>query len=115
MTYIDDYLNFIGFNNTIEFVQRINWHIFDYIPYVYYIVLYKNYSFINIKEFNINREWSLESMPIQTYNKVIKNTQYKPMWLIHNTYHENKESIEENEIIVTYHRNNGRYLFIDID
>jgi hypothetical protein len=115
MTYVYDYLNFIGFYNPIEFIHRINWHIFDYIPYVYYIVLYKDYSFINIKEFDINRDWSLESMPIQTYNKVIKNTQYKPLWLIYNTYNENKESIEESDIIVTYHRNDGKYHFCGTD
>jgi len=52
-------------------------------------------------------------MPIQTYNQVIEKINYRPLWLIHNTYNENKDTFENKDIILTYHRNDGRYVFIN--
>jgi hypothetical protein len=52
-------------------------------------------------------------MPIKTYENVIDKIQYRPLWLIYNTYNENKANIKNNDIILTYHRNDGKYAFIN--
>lgn len=110
MSYIDDYFKYIGFDNSEAFISKISWYVFDYIPYVYYCVLFKNYQILNIKDYGITREWSLESMPFGTYKKILDVVKYKPMWLICNTYYENENNINKDDIIVVYHRNDGRYI-----
>jgi len=112
MSYIEEFFEFIGFNDYNKFSEKITWSIFDYIPYVYFITLFKNYSLINIKDYGLTREWSLESMPIQTYKKVIEKINYRPLWLIYNVYNENKDIIE-NDIILTYHLNDGRAVVVN--
>lgn len=112
MSFIDEFLNFINFNDK-DFIKILEWHIFDYIPYIYFAVLFKEYSFINIKDYGLTREWSLESMPIETYNTVLKKTNYIPLWLIHNTYNENINNINNKDIILTYHRNDGKYVIVN--
>ena len=52
-------------------------------------------------------------MPIQTYKQVIEKINYRPLWLIHNTYNENKKNIDNNDIILTYHRNDGRSVLVN--
>jgi hypothetical protein len=113
MSYITEFFEFIGFNNYNIFVEKISWSVFDYIPYVYYVTLFKDYSIINIKDYGLKREWSLESMPIETYKQVIHKINYRPLWLIHNTYNENKDKIVNNDIILTYHRNDGRSILVN--
>jgi hypothetical protein len=113
MSYITEFFEFIGFNDYNTFVEKISWSVFDYIPYVYYVTLFKDYSLINIKDYGLKREWSLESMPIQTYNQVIDKINYRPLWLIHNTYNENKDKIVNNDIILTYHCNDGRSILVN--
>ena len=113
MSLIDDYFVFINFNDYNKFIEKTSWYIFDYIPYAYFVVLFKDYSFINIKEYGLTREWSLESMPIETYRQIIEKINYRPLWLIHNTYNENKDKIDNNDIILTYHRNDGRYIYVN--
>jgi hypothetical protein len=49
-------------------------------------------------------------MPITTYIKIRDMIGYKPMWLIENTYNENKEILKD--IILVYHRNDGRYIYV---
>ena len=51
-------------------------------------------------------------MPIKTYYKVLDKVNYRPMWLIHNVYSENKNNIGD-DIILTYHRNDGREIFVN--
>lgn len=106
------FLKHILFSEESTFTSKLDWHMFDYIPYIYYLYLYHNFTIVNIKEYNINRAWSLESMPITTYNKLSEILNYKPMWLIENTYNENKEVLN-NDIIMIYHRNDGRYHHFD--
>lgn len=104
------FLNHIKFDEDI--VSRLDWHMFDYIPYVYYLHLYHNFTFINIKNNGINRAWSLESMPITTYIAISEKLHYKPMWVIENTYNENKQTLAD-DVIIAYHRNDGRYHCFD--
>lgn len=113
MSYITEFFEFINFNDYNKFIEKTSWHIFDYIPYAYFVILFKDYTFINIKDYGLTRDWSLESMPIKTYKQVIDKTNYRPLWLIYNTYNENKHSIENNDIILIYHRNDGRYIIVN--
>lgn len=109
MSILPEYLKFIEFENYNSFINKIDWYCFDYIPYCYYCFLFKEYSLLNIKDYNINREWSLESMPIETYKKVCCNIGYTPLWVIQNTYNENKEFLNNSDTFMYYHRNDGRY------
>ena len=38
---------------------------------------------------------------------------YKPLWVIHNTYCENKDKLTDDGIIMTYHLNDGMYIFVN--
>jgi hypothetical protein len=106
-----DFFNHIKFNSDsyIEFSKRLNYYIFDYISYAYYCILYKDYNIMDIKEYGVSRNWSLESMPYDTYQEIL-NIGYKPMSLIYNTYIENKSKIDD--IILIYHKNDGRYVYL---
>ena len=106
-----EFFNLINFNkNTYyEFSTKLNYHIFDFICYVYFCILYKDYKILDVKDHGINRNWSLESIPYDVYLDVLK-LGYNPMCLIYNTYIENKEKI--NNIILTYHKNDGRYVYL---
>ncbi len=110
---ITEFFTFINFDNYMNFIENTKWEVFDYIPYVYFITLFKGYSLVNIKDYGLTREWSLESMPIQTYNQVVSRINYRPLWLIHNTYHENVDNIQNDGIILTYHLNDGRYNIVN--
>jgi hypothetical protein len=112
MSYIDEFFEFIKFNET-NFINNLTWSVFDFIPYVYFVLLFKDYKLINIKDYGLTREWSLESMPIETYNNVIEKINYRPLWLIHNVYNENRNSINNDDIILTYHRNDGRCVIVN--
>jgi hypothetical protein len=111
MSFINEFFDFIHFNDDYDnFINNLNWAIFDYIPYAYFVVLFKNYSFLNVNDFGLHINWSLESLPIETYNNVIKYVDYHPLWVIYNTYLENKNNeFIKNDIIITYHKNDGRY------
>ena len=104
---LKEFLNYISYTDNETFTSKLNCYIFDYIPYVYYLYLYHNFELVNINQYNITRAWSLESMPFTTYTKIKDTLDYKPMWLIENTYNENKEVL--NDIILVYHLNDGRY------
>lgn len=106
-----DFFKFINFNkNTYyEFSKKLNFYVFDFICYAYFCILYKDYKILDVKEYGINRNWSLESMPYDVYLEVLK-LNYNPMCLIYNTYIENKEKIKN--IILAYHKNNGRYVYL---
>jgi hypothetical protein len=107
-----EFFEFINFENYEEIANKLTWWIFDYIPYIYYCVLYKGYDLINLKECGIMRNWSMESMPVETYFKINEKFSYKPLWLIHDVYNENKHQIKKDDIIMTYHRNDGRAVYL---
>lgn len=102
-----EFLKFIDFENYEQFVNKVCWWVFDYISYIYYCVLYKDYQLVNLKDHGIMRNWSMESMPIETYFDVSEKLSHKPLWLIHDAYHQNKNRIDRGDILMTYHRNDG--------
>jgi hypothetical protein len=101
------YMDYIDFGNHQKFVERISWYFFDYIAYGYYCLINEKYEIINTAENGIDRNWSLESIPFDIYEKVL-SLGYSPMWLIYDTWRENQNNLEGN-IILTYHLNDGRY------
>jgi len=107
-----EFLEFINFENYETFVNKLSWWVFDYISYIYYCVLYKGYDLINLKTYGVTRNWSMESMPIETYFQINEKLSYKPLWLIHDVYHQNKHKIKKDGIIMTYHRNDGRAVYL---
>jgi len=108
-----EFLKFIDFENYEKFVSKVSWWVFDYISYIYYCVLFEDYELINLKDYGIMRNWSMESMPIETYLEVSEKLSYKPLWLIYNAYHENVEKLSKEDLIMTYHRNDGRTHLMD--
>lgn len=113
MSYITSFFSFIKFNEYAQFVENTKWEVFDYIPYVYFVALFHGYSIINIKDYGLTREWSLESMPFKTYQQVINKINYRPLWLIQNTYSENKDILDNDDIILIYHLNDGRFIIVN--
>lgn len=103
---LNDFLKFINFEDYDEISKKLTWGLFDYIPYIFYCHLFNGYGKIDILDYGIKRNWSLESMPIETYLEVLDKTNYKPNWLIHDVYNENKDILDN--IMMTYHRNDGR-------
>ncbi len=97
-----EYLYYIDFFNYENIVGRMNWFIFDYIPYIYYAALYHNYKILNVKDYGINRNWSLESMPYTTYKKVFETMRWAPLWSIYKEY--NKDDDMYKNIILLYHK-----------
>lgn len=107
------FFEYLDFENYESFVDKLSWYIFDYISYIYYCVLYENYELVNLRDYGIVRNWSMESMPIETYFEVSNKLSYKPLWLIYDAYHENVQNIDKGDIIMTYHRNDGRTHLMD--
>jgi hypothetical protein len=106
-----DFFNHINFNETQyeNFIKKLNYYTFDFIIYAYYCLMYKDYKTLNIKDYGISRNWSLESMPYDIYEEILK-LKYEPMCVIYNTYLENKDKLKN--IILSYHKNDGRYVYL---
>lgn len=100
------YLEYISYADDESFSSKLDWHMFDYIPYMYYLNLYHGFTFVNVNDYKIARNWSLEFMPITTHQKIKGILQYEPLWVIENVYNENRELLHD--IILVYHRNAGR-------
>ena len=75
-SYLDNFLEYIKFNeNEKEFrllLGKMNYQTFDYIIYIYWCMLKKGYKLLCMKDYNINRCWSLESASFEIYDEVKK-------------------------------------------
>jgi hypothetical protein len=94
------FLDYINFSNYKTFVDKINFFVFDYISYVYYCMIYYDWKIINIRDYNILRNWSLEGCSLEVYNSIIKQTNFKLYWINHCYYIPNDET---KDIVLTYH------------
>ena len=94
---IPNFLIFIGFNNMIQFIDKLNWFFFEHMAYNYYCLLFENFKKIKIK----NGSHSLEFEGL----KVIKNYEhYNLGWVNANAYKENKKYYDDNRTIYfVYH------------
>lgn len=104
------YMDHIDFKNHRKFVESIDWYFFDYVAYGYYCIINEGYQKINTADHGIDRNWSLESISFDIYEKVL-SIGYSPLWLIYNSWFENKDRLDES-IILAYHLNDGRYTTI---
>lgn len=111
MSYIDEFFDYIQFHHE-NFINKLSFYVFDYVSYVFYVLLFKNYSLLNVRNYDIQRNWSLECMPIQTYYTIKEKMNYHPLWLIQKAYNEKDEN-KENDIILIYHRDAGRNIIHD--
>jgi hypothetical protein len=104
------YMDHIDFKNHVKFIESIDWYFFDYVAYGYYCIINEKYQKINTADHGIDRNWSLEAISFDIYEKVLV-IGYEPLWLIYNTWFENQDKLGES-IILTYHLNDGRYTTI---
>jgi hypothetical protein len=101
---IDEFLSSVGFNDTSLFIEKTvaNFHS---IPYSYYRILRKDARILDVKTVGINREWSLECMPEQTYTKVC-NAGYTPLWVVNAIYNSSMSTC-----VMTYHCDRTYHFF----
>jgi hypothetical protein len=101
---IDEFLKCIGFQDIDTWLSKTTSN-FHSIPYSYYLLLRKNHRVLDVKTLGIQREWSLECMPLQTYEKVCK-TGYIPLWVVNEIYDSSMSNC-----VLTYHCDRKAYFF----
>ena len=69
------------------------------------MLVFHNYTIVNIKDYGIDRNWSLEGCNLNVYNTFSKNYGYFPLWLTDCWF---EYSNETKNIILTYHIDRGR-------
>jgi hypothetical protein len=76
---VEEFLHVLGFEDRADWLAKttVNFH---WIPYSYYLLLYRNARIFDVKTVGIQRNWSLESMPAQTLQKV-RAAGYTPLWI----------------------------------
>lgn len=101
---IDGFFKCIGFQHIDTWLDKttVNFHS---IPYSHYLLLYKNHRVLDVKASGIRREWSLECMPLQTYEKVCK-IGYTPLWVVNEIYNQSMTNC-----VLTYHCDRRAYFF----
>jgi hypothetical protein len=97
------YINF-SFSNYHQFAYVSEWA-FDYVIYAFYLLVKEGYNSIDVRDYGIQRQMSLETAPFSTYWITVEKTKYEPLWVIGNIYRENKEYFKTSSIIMTYHEN----------
>ena len=106
-SYIHNFLEYIKFNeNEKEFrllLGKMNYQTFDYIIYIYWCILKKEYKLLCMKDYNINRCWSLESASFEIYNEVKKKMNYTTNMVIGCCYLNNKEKFNNDKPMLIYH------------
>lgn len=112
MSIVPDFFQYIAFDfNNLEKFKCLSIDSFDFVIYSFYLLMKKDYTLLNMKDYGIMREHSLESAPFSTYLEVVEKIGYEPLWVIGNTYAENKEYFSKSNLIMTYHKNDPRYIF----
>jgi hypothetical protein len=102
---VQNFLKYIDFNNYISFKNQINFFVFDYISYIYYCMIYYDWNGINIKDYEIQRNWSLEGCNLETYKEVCEKIQIKPLVIHHCWFEECKQT---EHVVLTLHIDRGK-------
>jgi hypothetical protein len=110
---LSKFFNYIEFDDNYvtfeKFINKLNFMSFDYVIYFYYCILYHNYRLLCMSDYNIKRNWSLEAAPYQIYDEVKKLMNYTTNMVVKNCYTRNLEKFKNDEPILLYHLDNGRY------
>lgn len=106
MQVVPRFLRYINFSLSTyrQFACVTEWA-FDYIIYAFYLLVKEGYTSIDVRDYGIPRQMSLEAAPFSTYWITVEKTKYEPLWVIGNTYREHKEYFKTSSIIMTYHEN----------
>ena len=107
---VDAFLRVIKFYNHEEWLENNTWFVFTVIPYYHYLVLNKGFELIDTKNYDIPREWSMETATLRTYIRVIERCPYTPMWVVDEIY--SSDPIFSN-IVMTNHTDRAAYSFND--
>ena len=107
---VDAFLTVIKFYNHEEWLENNTWCVFTVIPYYHYLVLNKGFELIDTKNYDIPREWSMETATLRTYLRVIERCPYTPMWVVDEIY--SSDPIFSN-IVMTNHTDRAAYSFND--
>jgi hypothetical protein len=106
MQVVPQFLKYINFSfSNYSYFATTSEFAFDYIIYAFYLLLKEGYTPIDMRDYGIQRQMSLEAAPFSTYLNVIEKINYEPLWVIGNTYREHKDYFEKSSIIMTYHAN----------
>lgn len=97
---VPNFLLFVDFYNYDTFISKINYMAFDYVIYGYYALIFHDYNIVNIKEYGIDRNWSLEGCNLEIYKTFSKNSKIVPLWIIDHNYISCDETAD---VILTYH------------
>jgi hypothetical protein len=54
------FLKHIRFESSVKFIELLNWHIFDYIPYVYWLIIHHDFKLIDGKYFGFKKGYLVE-------------------------------------------------------
>jgi hypothetical protein len=101
---LEEFLRVIGFEDKSSWLAKttVNFH---WIPYSYYLLLYRNASIFDVKTVGIQRNWSLEVMPEQTLQKVAA-AGFTPLWIPNAIYKPSMTSY-----IMAYHCDRNVHFF----
>jgi hypothetical protein len=105
--HLNDFLAYIGFYDLASFLPKNEWLIFEYVVYAYYVMLYKDYKLVNIRDHGLVRNFSLESMPYDFAEKVSAVVGYKPLWLAEAVFKEHAERELCKHAVMSYHKDRG--------
>ena len=91
------FLDWIQFNNT-DFLDKINWFVFDDLLYNYFLILKYNFKLVIIPELESSLEYGDHNI-IQNVNENI----CKIYWVNYSIYKENKEYYDKSNFALAYH------------
>ena len=82
----------------------INWHHFDHKVYLNYLILYHDFSILNLSNL-INHNWSLESYNTNNkeYLNILKNNNYGFSWVTPHFLNNNKDFLIKEGCFLLYH------------
>ena len=92
------------FFSKIHYDMNFVWYHFDHKIYLNYLVLYYNFTFINISPI-ISRNWSLESYNDNNINnlQILKTHSYTFSWIVPKLFNKHKEYVIKNGSFLLYH------------
>ncbi len=95
---IEDFFNFIGFDNLEEFLKRINWYYFENLSYNYYCLVKRGFELIIEETINTSIEHCDSSIVENINNKILKL-----FWVPNKSYKKNKDYYDKNDFYIVYH------------
>jgi len=95
--HLEDFFNKINYSN-------INWHHFEHIIYLNYLILYYDFKMVNLTKL-INHNFSLESYNTNNKNhlKLLEENKYGFSFVVPKFYNNHKEFLNKQKCFLLYH------------